>query len=812
MTVARDELRQAWRALGAHLPISLTAVLITALAIGANTAVFSLVNAVLVSPLPFPDASRLVEVTGRRIDVDRDPISLPDFIDLRERNRSFDVLAAAFQWSANVTGGEAERLQGMRATSSLFSALSVRAALGRTLGPEDESNGGRRVVVLSHGLWTRRFGGDPNVLGSPIVLNGETFTIVGVLPRAFVFPVRDADLVAPFPIASDPRRTARDLGFLRVIGRLRPGVTTEQAIQDLDAIVAELRRVYPSTNATHAGTNIVEWHRVLVARVRPILLLLQAAVALVLAVACANLANLFLVAAIRREREFAVRSALGASRARLVREVLIESCVVAATGCFGGLLFGAAARRALLALAPGDLLTISNNAAIDLRVVLFAGASALLATLSFAAVPAWRLGTGTLGERLREGTRTTGSLGQTARRWLVGLEIAFASALVTLTVLLSQSFARLQSVDPGFRADHLLTVRMSLPRGRYRTRADVVRFAEALRPRLVAIAGVTQAAAVNVVPLNGYRATVDFWPADRPEPPAAERPEAHYRMVGPSYLSAFGVALLQGRALDEHDTSTSEPVVLVNQILAVKYWKGRSPVGEYLLVRDTGDATVVRRPRIVGVVGDVKHFGLDSESTPDIYVAIPQVPEPSIQWLANNMYWGIRTAVDPGTVRESVRREIRSVDPDVPAAMRTMDEMMEVAVAPRRLNLWLVRLFGIAALILASAGIYAVTAFSVSMRTREIGIRAVLGARPVQNFRLVIADVAKPLIAGLAVGVVLSVAGAPALGALLFAVDPIAPATMTMVSVVLLAIGGSAAIIGAWRLKSIDPIIALRVE
>ena len=578
--MARDELRQAWRALCAHVPIPLTAVLITALAIGANTAVFSLVNAVLVSPLPFPDSSQLVEVTGRRIDVDRDPISLPDFIDLRERNRSFDVLAAAFQWSANVTGGEAERLQGMRATASLFSALSVPAALGRTLGSEDEIDGGRRVVVLSHGLWTRRFGGDPNVLGSPIVLNGDTFIIVGVLPRAFVFPVRDADLVAPFPIASDPRRTARDLGFLRVIGRLRPGVTTAQATQDLDAIVADLRRLYPSTNATHAGTNILEWHQVLVARVRPILLLLQAAVALVLAVACANLANLFLVAAIRREREFAVRSALGASRARLVREVLIESSVVAVAGCFGGLVFGAIARRALLTLAPVDLLTISNNAAIDLRVVLFAGAAALLATLSFAAVPAWRLATGTLGGRLREGTRTTGSLGQAARRWLVGLEIALASALVTLTVLLSQSFARLQSVDPGFRADHLLTVRMSLPRGRYRTRADVVRFTEALRPRLVTIAGVTQAAAVNVVPLNGYRATVDFWPADRPEPPAAERPEAHYRMVGPSYLSAFGVPLLQGRALDEHDTSTSEPVVLVNQILAAKYWEGRSPVGE----------------------------------------------------------------------------------------------------------------------------------------------------------------------------------------------------------------------------------------
>jgi putative ABC transport system permease protein len=810
--VARDEFRQAWRALGAHLPFAAAAVLITALAIGANTAVFSLVNAVLVNPLPFPDASRLVEVNGRRIGVDRDPISLPDYIDLRDSNHSFAVLAAAFQWSANLTGGDAERLQGMRATSSLFTALGTPAALGRTLIQEDESGAGRRVVVLSHGLWKRRFGGDPNVLGSSLVLNGDAYTVVGVLPRDFLFPVREADLVAPFPASTDPRRTARDLGFLRVIGRLRPDVTSEQATEDLDAIVARLRTEYPTTNATHAGTNIVEWHSVLVARTRPILLLLQAAVVLVLGVACANLANLFLVSAIRREREFAVRSALGASRARLVREVLMESGLIATAGCAGGVLFGAIARRALLVLAPGDLLAISHDAAIDGRVIVVAVTAAMIATISFAAVPAWRLATGTLGVHLREGTRTTGSIGRTARRWLVGIEIALASALVTLTVLLSQSFGRLQSVDPGFRADHLLTVRMSLPRARYRSRADVVTFTEVLRPKLLAIPGVLQAAAVNVIPLNGYRATVDFWPADRPEPPASERPEAHYRMVGPSYLSTFGVPLIQGRPLDEHDTSISEPVILINQTIANRYWKGRSPVGEYLLVRDTGNGEVVRRPRIVGVAGDVKHFGLDTESTADVYVAIPQVPEPSIQWLANNMYWGVRTMGDPAAVRELVRREITRVDADVPASTRTMDDMMAVAVAPRRLNLWLVRVFGIAALTLAAAGIYAVTAFSVSIRTREIGIRAVLGARPAQNFAVVIADVSKPLCAGLAAGVLISLAAAPALGSLLFAVNPVAPVTMTMVSVLLFAVGVSAAIIGAWRLRSIDPIVALRAE
>jgi putative ABC transport system permease protein len=811
VTVFRDELRQTWRALRAHRAFAAAAIAITALAIGANTAVFSLVNAVLVSPLPFPDSSRLVEVNGRRLDIDRDPLSLPDYLDLRDTNHTFAFLTATFQWSANVTGGDAERLQGMRATADFFSALGTPAALGRTLVAEDERGSGRRVVVLSDGLWRRRFGADPAVVGQTIVLNGDSYTIVGVLPRAFVTPVREADLIAPFSTASDPRRTARDMGFLRVIGRLRPGVTVAQATQDLDAIVARLRGEYPTTNATHAGVTVREWHGVLVGRVKPILMLLQAAVVLVLLVACANLANLFLVSAIRREREFAVRSAVGASRARLVGEVLLESGTLATAGCLGGLLLGALSRSALLALAPGDLLAISDNAAIDRRVVLFAVAAAVVATLTFAAFPAWRLATGTLGTRLREGARTTGTAGRTARRWLVGTEIALASTLITLTVLLSQSFSRLQAVDPGFRVDHLLTVRLSLPRARYRTRADVVRFADVVRTNLLGIPGVAQAAAANVVPLNGYRATVDIWPADRPEPPAAERPEAHYRMVGPSYLAAFGVPLIQGRALDDHDTSTSEPVVLVNQTIARRYWNGGSPVGHYLLIGDAGDQNA-RRPRIVGVVGDVKHFGLETESTADVYVAISQVPEPAIQWLTNNMYWGVRTVGDPALVREAVRRKIRAVDADVPASMRTMEEMMDVAVAPRRLNLWLVRMFGLAALLLAAAGVYAVTAFSVSVRTREIGIRAVLGARPSENFGVVLGDVLKPLAAGLTAGALLSLAGAPALSTLLFGVNPIAPATTTLVSLLLFVIGLGAATIGAWRLKSIDPIIALRAE
>lgn len=808
-----DEFRQAVRALRARPRFAAAIVAITALAIGANAAVFALVNAVLVSPLPFPEPSRLVEVSGRRASVDRDPISLPDYLDLRDRARTFDGLAATFQWSANVTGGTAERLQGMRASANFFPVLGAGASLGRTLLPDDEHGSGRPVVVLSHGFWVRRFGGDPAAVGTTVVLNGDAYTIVGVMPAAFITPIRQADVIAPFPMDTDPRRSARDVGFLRLIGRLRTGVTHAAATEDLESIVERLRAEYPSTNATHRGVVITEWHRALVAASRPLLVLLQTAVGLVLAVACANLANLYLVSTLRRERELAVRSALGASRSRLATEVFIESGLLAIAGCAGGMLLGRLARSALIVLAPGDLPAVAAGAAIDRRVFAAAVLAAVVVTVALAAVPVWRLTTGTLGAQLRDGSRSAGSAsGRTARRWLVGVEIALASALVTLAVLLSQSFARLQAVNPGFRADHLLTVRLSLPRGTYTGRADVVRFTDTLRARLLALPGVVGVAAANVVPLNGYRATADIWPADRPEPPAAERPEAHYRMVSPSHLATFGVPLLEGRPIDARDLSASEPVVLVNETLARRFWMGRSPIGEYLLVRDTGDNTA-RRARIAGVVGNVKHFGLDAEFTPDVYVPIPQVPEGTVPWLMNNFYWGIRTAQEPESLREAVRREIQALDPDVPASlMRTMDEVMDAATAPRRLNLMLVRAFGLAALALAAAGIYAVTAFSVSTRTREIGIRAALGARPAQNVRVIVADAARPLSAGLLGGVLLAAAGAPALRSVLFEVDPVSPIAMAGVSALLLLVGLAAAFGAAQRLRSIDPIIALRAE
>jgi putative ABC transport system permease protein len=806
VTSIMADLRYAWRAVRAHAALSLAAAAILAIAIGANTAVFALVDAVILSPLPFPDAARLVTVDQTRPDSAREPLSIPDFRDLRDDNRSCDAMAAAFQWSANLTGGDAERIQGMKASASFFTITGAHMALGRPIGTDDEQGAGTRVVVLTYGLWARRFGASVTALGAPLVLNGDAYTVVGVLPRAFVTPVRDAELVVPFPIDSDPRRNGRDAGFLRVVARLRPGVTVEQARGDFDAIMARLRVEYPATNATHTGTLVMPWRLSLTSGQRPVLLLLQVAVALVLLVACANIANLFLAAALRREHEFAVRAALGASWVRRVRQVSFETLLVAICGAAAGLWLHSLVERTLSMLAPADLLALAPPSPASVRTLAFTAGIVILVTVIVGIVPALRLGSGAV----LHSTRAASPANRRLRSMLVGAEVAIASMLIVTAVVLARSFARLQHVDPGFSTGHLLTARLSLPRGRYPRTSQAWRFVEDLRPRLLAIPGVQDAAAVNVVPLNGYHATADVWPGDRPAPAPAERGQAQYRMISPSYIRTFGVPLIAGRSFDEHDDASGAPVVLISRTLARRYWAESAAIGADIVVQD---ADPPRHAQVVGVVGDVKHYGLDAEVTPDIYVPIGQVPDTTVQWLANNMYWGLRTSGDPSAVRDAFRRALRQVDPDVPAsAVKTMDEALDLAHAPRRLNLQLVGAFAAVALMLAAAGVYAVTSFSVAMRRREIAIRAALGARVGENLRLLVRDATRPILAGLVVGLAGAAAAAPALRTVLFDVDPFDGGPFAAVGAFLLVAGIVAAVVAALPARRIEPLEALRTD
>ncbi len=556
-----------------------------------------------------------------------------------------------------------------------------------------------------------------------------------------------------------------------------------------------------------SGTAIVEWRRALATTQRPLLLLLQAAVALVLVVACANVANLLLAAAVRREHEFAVRAAIGGSRSRLVRQLSFEALIIAAAATLGAIAIQRATAQSLAVLAPPDLLASAEFARSVRRILAFTLTAALLATLIFAVVPVLRLGT-TSGT-LRAG-RTSAPSTRRVRSALVTAEVAVASMLVTIAVLLSQSFAKLQSVETGFRADGLLTARLSLPRSRYRGAADSARFIDALRPRLLALPGVEDAAAVNVVPLNGYHATTDVWPADRPAPDPGRRPQAQYRMITPSYLRTFGVPLLAGRPLDEHDDRSAEPVVLVSRTLAVRFWTVPDAVGKMLTIED-GEAP--RQARIVGVVGDVKHYGLDAELTPDLYTPVPQVPDVTVQWLNNNMYWGVRTAGDPAALAESFRRALREVDADVPAAaIRTMNDALGIALAQRRLNLTLVQAFAAMALVLAAAGVYAVTAFSVALRRREIAIRSVLGAGTIRTVRTVVGDALRPVVAGLVAGAAGALLASPFLRAVLFQVEPAAVGPLSLVSAVLFGAGLTSALFAALPIRRIDAIEALQSE
>jgi predicted permease len=421
-------------------------------------------------------------------------------------------------------------------------------------------------------------------------------------------------------------------------------------------------------------------------------------------------------------------------------------------------------------------------------------------------MPALRLG----GSRTLRSSRAASPATRRLRAGLVAAEVALASLLIVTAVVLAQSFARLQAVDPGFRSERLLTARLSLPRNRYPRAEHSARFVEALRPRLLALPGVEDAAAVNVVPLNNYRASAHVWPAELAAPPPEQRTNAQYRMISPSYVRTFGVPLIAGRSFDDHDTARSEHVVLISRTLAQRYWTIPGAVGRVVIV---DDSDMPRRARIVGVVGDVKHYGLDAEVTPDVYSPIPQAPDATVQYLNNNMYWGLRTTADPAALKDAFRRALREVDPDVPAsAMRTMEEVLELALAPRRMNLWLVRAFAVLALLLAGAGVYAVTAFTVAIRRREIAIRSALGAGPRQNVQTIVADAVRPLLLGLGAGAAGALAAAPALRSVLFEVEPVTAGPFSLVATTLLVAGLAAALMAALPIRRIDPIEALKLE
>ena len=798
------DLRQAIRPLRRQPVFSACVVIVLALAIGANTAMFTLVHAVLLRRLPLADPDRLITFSIVRPGTDRQPLSIADVEDFSQSCRTLAGVASLFGWSANLTGaGDAERLSGMRVSADYFELTGTRVALGRTIQRDDEANA---VVLVSHGLWQRRFAASADVIGRTLVLNGDAFTVIGVLRPDFVSLVRDADVVAPYAPASDPRRSNRAQGFLRVIARLKPGVTGTQAAADLATAGRRLREMYPDSHGTDTSIRVASLHQEVSGRAAAMLWMLLAAVALVLLVACANLANLFMVRGAARRRELALRAALGASGRRIVVHVLSEAAILGVIGGGLGLLAAGSLVQMLLAIGPADL-PRAAEIRVDARAAIFTLAISLGASLLVGLVPALQLWRGDVRMALAGGDRGS-SAGGRVRAALVFAEVALTTVLLMTAVLLARSFARVTAVDPGFRGDHVLTVRLSLPRARYASRAAIETFHDQVQPRLASLPGIRAVAAANVVPMNGYLATTAFF-VDGVV--ARDAPEAHYRMISADYFRALGVPLRRGRVFTAADRHESKPVAIVNDTLARQYFAGRDPIGRRLRLDDGEKAP--REVEVVGVVGDVRHFGLEKEAVIEVYVPIAQVPDPTTIWLANNMYWVVQTEGEPLAAANAVRHEIAAVDPAVPASfVRSMDQWMGGILAPRRFNLLLVTAFAAAALLLAAVGVYAVSAAAVAARTREIGIRTALGASRRAVIALVLRGGLAPVAAGLAAGTFAALISAEALSGMLFGVRPADPLSLALGVVTLGAAAIAATLAPALRAARVDPIVALRVE
>ncbi len=800
-----NELWQAVRRSVRRPAFSAGVVLVLALAIGANTAMFALVNAILLRPLPFSDPDRLITFSFVRPGTDRQPLSLPDVGDFKESNRTLDGIVSIFGWSANWTGqGDAERLSGMRVSADYFQVTGAQVQLGRPLDVDDEH---RPAALLTHGVWQRRFGGAANVIGQSMILNGEAFTIVGVLRPDFASVIRDVDVVVPYSPATDMRRGNRAQGFLRVIARVKPGLTIAQAEEDLAAIERRIREEYPDSHGANTGIRLVPVHEELTGRSAPMLRLLLVAVVVVLLVACANIASLFLVRGSAHRQELAVRTALGASRARIVRLIISEAVVLGAIGGALGLVVARVLVDAMIANAPAGLPRI-QEVGIDVSVAIFTVLLTLGVSLLVGILPALLATRGDLRSGLHAADRGSSVGGSRIRSALVFAEIALSTVLLIATAMLVRSFQQVQAVEPGFRSSSVLTIRISLPRSRYSGRMAIERFASEVHPRIASLPGVRAVAAANVVPMNGYLATAAFY-VDGVI--AKNAPQAHYRMITPDYLRTLGIPLREGRVFDATDDSTSSPVAIISETLARQFFAGRNPVGSRMRLAD-GEKEP-REVSIVGVVGDVRHFGLEREATIEVYVPIGQVPDPTTIWLANNMYWVVSTEGEPLTSANAIRREINAVDPAVPATfVRSMDQWLGNTIAPRRFNLQLVGAFALAALLLVVVGVYAVSAFAVTVRTREIGIRTALGASRRDVLGLVLRSSAVAILGGIAAGTAIAVILAPTLSSMLFGVTARDPISLAIGPMALAAAALLANIVPAHRAARINPTIALRVE
>jgi putative ABC transport system permease protein len=807
-----NDLKFALRQLRKSPAFSFVAVLTLALGIGANVAIFSVVNTVLLRPFAFSQPSRLVWISSQLPVNPRAPFSLPEFCDYRDQNTLFEGLAAVGSYNGNlVDSGEPERVQGLRLSANIFQLIGLHPFRGRAFIAEDDALNAAPVAMISYGLWSRRYAKE-NVVGRSVNLNGEPRTIVGVLPPDFALPNFESDVVVPLQPEGDPRRTLRtSVHFLRFVGRLKPGVTLAQGRAELDAIRQDIGRKFPEGNVGSTGVTVVQLGEEIVGNVRPMLITILSAVAALLLIACANLASLSLARAARRQRDLAVRAALGAARSQLVRLLFTESAVVAVLGSLMGFVLALWGSDILVRFVPADL-PRANDVTMDARVLLFTATITIVVTFICGLAPAWLLSRADLRDALASGRGEVGINAQSrVRRILVTGQVGLALVLLASAGLFLRSFAQLTRENPGFDSQGILTVQLSLSTDSYPDRASVVRLVDRLLPRLASIPGVESAGLVSLLPLGGGHSSINFTLPDRPPSKREDTPRGNYRIITPGYISAMRIPLLSGRDFTEQDDANRTAVALISASLARKLFSDRSPLRQRLLIDDSDNGP--RPVQIVGVIGDVKQEKLEVQPTFDIYLPWRQVIPDALPWLRSTSFLVLRSNMTPMSLETAARNEIRDLDPTIPTTnIRSMEQVMGGAVAGRRFSLSLVAVFALTALLLAAAALYAVIAYGIEQRTREIGVRMALGATRLGILQMVMSEGFRLVATGMVLGFLAAIPIANLIGTQLYSVSAHDPLTYAIVSV---ALGGAAlfaSYFAARRAMHLDPMVALRTE